>query len=166
MILDAKGIELPVSGGVATLSRSKRKFVLTGSYFFGCVRGDSDVDFMADYDGSNRHWLEDQGFKLRENCAEECYKAEEGGQAFLGTIQLWEMDKVQVQLVGDLWLKTKVRDIIKHHHYDWHLTANKADRTKLWHAWLTILASGPRGLPFYTGFDDAQLSTIKPYEEP
>lgn len=165
MIVDAEGIELPESRGVKLLRSSTRKFVLTGSYFFGCARGESDVDFMADYDGSNRWWLDNQGFKLREDLAEEFYKASEGNQPFAGTIQLWEMDKVQVQLVGDLYLKTMVRDIVKKHHYDWHLTADTKDRTRLWHAWLTVLSSSPIGLPFFSVFDDPHLSPIKPFEE-
>jgi hypothetical protein len=144
MTHDRNGIAVPGSPELELLDDSKEfDFYLTGSYYFGCARPDSDLDFVAQYSPELFKWLEANGFKS-------ILSAHYNNS--LMTRYVMERGNVQVQLARDVAEKCRVRDLVREHNADWHLTADRGQRTWLWNRWAEVLAPdiyGPSSLSLF-----------------
>ncbi len=127
MILDSK-VEIP-QRIVSLLFGNNFSFFCTGSRWFMCERPDSDWDFMVQDTPAVRDYLTSIGFKSHWEGTENEYKRD------TFTNDCWALDDIQIQLVNDVHLKCRVRDLIFEFNWAFHKDADGFNRSKLWSDW-------------------------------
>lgn len=105
---------------LSILENSAFEFHLTGSRFFGSHQINSDYDFFTENAEDCEEYLIENGFRTRRT-----YKN------MVGIAKLYELGKVQVQLVNGAKLKNKIQDALKKIHSNFG-ELDKRDRTYRW----------------------------------
>lgn len=119
-------------------------FHLGGSHYFGVATEQSDFDFITqDSDGVVK-WLESVGFKqmgkpltdaarlLQDVTLASEYEAPD-------TRGIWQLGRVQVQVVYDLRAVLAARTILAIHFNHEHAAMNKEARDKVWPAMISVV---------------------------
>lgn len=144
MILDITGrvpevVQKEDAETIRFLAYSPYAFHLTGSHYFGCNTPESDVDWIVQDSDEVRAALKVLGFKsVFEDVEYECTD--------IGTADVWQNGKVQVQLAHNAVTRIAVRDILYTHLREEHKEANREQRGYLWGE-LTSLLTCAKKIP-------------------
>lgn len=124
------------SDALAALDTSSLVFYLAGSRYMGCARLDSDWDFYVQNSDGVIAFLFEKGFSPMSKG----YEGSNGGHTVVVMEKKEEGRTVQVQVLRDVHLLRRVRDIIRVHLLEEHIKADKEARRFLWTTLATALA--------------------------
>lgn len=110
------------------------EFYPAGSHYFGVATEDSDFDFITKYSEAVVDYLESKDFILLGSTpeTEEEYEATD-------THGVYELGRIQVQVVYDLDATLKARDILRTYFNQEHKRLNKEARAEVWPATIKLV---------------------------